>query len=96
MTVSPILCNSDSPVSIALDRWKSRCSFVKIKSMHDGFSWFLKQFASLARLQNVYVSQNAFIEESPEKIMFSYFDEWASIDLDKQFVHDSKLLLLVL
>ena len=42
-TVSMGLCKSGSPVSIVQDEWKLRGWFLRIKSIHVGLAWFLKQ-----------------------------------------------------
>ena len=73
--------------------------FVKIKLMHDEISGFLKQVASFIRLTfesftNAFIEELSIHELKSNKILFPHFDDWTSLDMDKQFRCNSILLLL--
>ena len=64
MTVTTNLWKSDKPVSITQEFWKLLGQFVKIRSMQEGFSGFLKHVGLLIILVRLKLEQKSLIEES--------------------------------
>ena len=55
--VSVNLRKSDKPVFKVCENKNDLGKFVRIKSIHDGLSWFLKHVESLIKLSRWYVPQ---------------------------------------